>query len=370
MLIARVGSRDRAQVPLAAMVALGALGAASPPAHAAELPSVIQTVPEVPGMRFVANGVRFETDSSGRAYPPAALVGSRVRVRALRTRIAPGVRARFDRWYRDGRIAALNLDYRMSVGFVDLEGQRVDPGVVSSVTVAGSNGRRQTFAGGAPQWLQGNRVVPESAGRRSAAVSYAVERVVVGGSSVVHRAQQRFFPAEGRRVRLRLLLFSARFVVRDALLGFPIGSAVRLEYPSGHVQRHGLTSGADLTIRSLPRGDYRVTVDALGISSSRPVALSGDQRVDLRVISWLDVVVVLLGLASLAVGLLYLRRPTRAGGVAVALLVVVTAAMIGTAPARACGAARAILRLLLHLVQRQFLGAREDRLSASRPLLE
>ena len=78
-----------------------------------------------------------------------------------------------------------------------------------------------------------------------------------------------------------------------------------------------------------------MSVDALGISSSTPVALSGDQRVDLRVISWLDVVVVLLGLSSLAVGLLYLRRPTRAGGVAVVLLVVITAAMVSTPPARA-----------------------------------
>jgi phospholipase C len=331
--IARVGSR-RAQVPLAAMVGVCALGAAPPPAHAAGVPPVIQTVPEVQGMRFVADGVRFESDSSGRAYPPAALVGSRAPVRALSTRIAPDARARFDRWYRGGRIAALNIDYRVDVGFVDLGGKRVDPGVVSSVTLAGSNGRRRSFASGSP-WLQGNRVIPESRGGRSTGVSYAVERVVVGGSSVVHRGQQRFFPEEDRRVQLRLLLFSARFVVRDALLGFPIGSAVRLEFPSGHVQRHGLAQGADLTIRSLPRGDYRVSVDALGISSSRPVALSGDQRVELRVISWLDVVVVLLGLASLALGLLYLRRPTRAGSVAVALLVVVTAAMVGTPAARA-----------------------------------
>ena len=79
-------------------------------------------------MRFVANGVPFETDSSGRAYPPAVVVGSRAPVRALRTRIAPGARARFDRWYRGGRIAALNVDYRVDVGFVDLEGNRVDPG--------------------------------------------------------------------------------------------------------------------------------------------------------------------------------------------------------------------------------------------------
>ena len=34
---------------------------------------MIQTVPEVPGMRFVVNGIPFEADGSGRAYPPQAL---------------------------------------------------------------------------------------------------------------------------------------------------------------------------------------------------------------------------------------------------------------------------------------------------------
>ena len=335
-LIARVASRSRVRVPLAVMAAaLSALGAASPPARAAELPAVIQTVPEVPGMRFVADGIPFEADGSGRAFPPPPLVGSRASLRALETKIAPGVRARFDRWYRDGRIAALEVDYRVDTGFVDLEGNRIDPDVVSSVTLAGSNGRRRSFAGGTPQWLQGNRVVPETGGRQSTDVSYAAEKVLVGGSTVVRRGQQRFFPADGRSVQLRLLLFSARFVVRDALFGFPIGSAVRLKYPSGHEQRHGLDRGADLTVRSLPRGDYRVSVDALGISSSRPVALSGDQRVDLRVISWLDVVVVLLGLASVASGLLYLRRPKRAGSLAAALLIGLAATMVSTPAARA-----------------------------------
>ena len=334
-LIARVVSGGRTQVPLAVVAAICAFGAASPPAHARELPRVIQTVPGVPGMRFVADGIPFQTDASGRAYPPEALVGSSARLLALKTEIAPGVRARFDRWYGDGGIAALNLDYRVDIGFVDLDGNRVDPGVVGSVTLAGSNGRRQSFVGGAPQWLQGNRVVPESGGRRSTAVSYAADRVLVGGSTVVHRGQQRFFPAHDRSVRLRLLLFSARFIVRDALLGFPIGSAVRLEYPSGLVQRHGLDRGADLTVRSLPRGDYRVSVDALGISSSRPVALSGDQRVELRVISWLDIVVVLLGLGSLALGLLYLRRPRRAATLASALVLAAAASMAITPPVRA-----------------------------------
>jgi hypothetical protein len=78
-------------------------------------------------------------------------------------------------------------------------------------------------------------------------------------------------------------------------------------------------------LESLPRGDYRVSVDALGISSSRPIALSGDQKVRLQVISWLDVAIVLLGLLSIALALLYVRRPRRAAALAAVLMVLAIA---------------------------------------------
>ena len=339
-LIARVARRGRAAVPLQMLIAIAGL-AAMPAAAGAQapkavaIPPVIQTVPEAPGMRFAANGVQFRADGQGRALPPRALVGSRASLRAIPTEISSGVRARFDRWYRGREIAALNLDHRVDLGFVDLDGNRVDPRVIQSVTLAGSNGRRHILDGETSLWLQGNRVVPETQGRKSTAVSYAVDKVVVGGSTVVHRAQQRFFPADGREVKLRLLLFSARFEVRDALLGFPIGSAVRLEYPNGRVQSQGLGPGGDLTVRALPRGDYRVSVDALGISSSRPVALSADQKVELKVISWLDVAVVVLGLASIALALLYLRRPSRARAAVAALLLLAAASTAAPPPAKA-----------------------------------
>ncbi|HYN50469.1 MAG TPA: alkaline phosphatase family protein, partial [Thermoleophilaceae bacterium] len=237
----RPGSRSRAQLPcqlVAVAVALSALSAA--PAGA----QPISTVPKVPGMRFSLEGRVFEAGRDGRAYPPPGFGSSRAALRALDTEIAPGIRARLDRWYSGRRIAAVKLYYRLKPTFVDLSGRRVDPRVVTSVVLRGSQGRRYLFEGDRPHWLQGNRVVPESHGRRSTAVFYSAEKALVGGSSVVHRGQQRFFPAKTRRMELRLLLFAARVTVRDALLGFPIGSAVRLEYPDGRRQRHALGPGA------------------------------------------------------------------------------------------------------------------------------
>jgi hypothetical protein len=53
-----------------------------------------------------------------------------------------------------------------------------------------------------------------------------------------------------------------------------------------------------------------VRVEASGYSADRPVWLSGDQAVDLQVVSPIDMAVVLGGLASVAIGLLLIGRPT------------------------------------------------------------
>ena len=176
-------------------------------------------------------------------------------------------------------------------------------------------------------------------------------------------------------MQLRLLLFSARLTVRDALLGFPIGSAVRLEYPNGSERRQALGAGRRADLTSLPRGDYRVSVDALGISSSRPVALSRDQEVRLQVISWLDVAIVLLGLGVDRPGAPVRAAPggrPRAARRPPHATCCVALVLAHRSAARGSGgdAARPAVRLLLHLVQRRLLEPGQDRLSAARPLFE
>jgi phospholipase C len=334
--------------PAPAVLAIAVLLALNPDTADAQtprggpVPRTIQTVPPTPGMRFALDGHRFAADRAGRATPPAAFRRAGASLRAVDTEIAPGVRARFDRWYSGRRIAALNLYHRAGISFVDLDAKPIAPSAVTSVTLQGSDGSRHVLAGARRVWLQGNRVVPESQGRTSTRLYYSADKVLVSGANVVHRGQQRFFPAASPKMQLRLLLFAVRVTVRDALLGFPIGSTVRVSYPNGGERREALPRSGDVTLTSLPRGDYRVSVEALGISSSRPVALSRDQEVNLRVISWLDVAVVVLLLGSLAMALLFVRRPAPAGGRHAARLVssVLVAVAIVTAtspPARAAG---------------------------------
>ena len=46
-----------------------------------------------------------------------------------------------------------------------------------------------------------------------------------------------------------------------------------------------------MTLRALPRGDYRVAVDAWGLSGEQPLSITRDQVVELRVLSYLDILV-------------------------------------------------------------------------------
>jgi hypothetical protein len=157
--------------------------------------------------------------------------------------------------------------------------------------------------------LLGTRVVPRTERYVAKSVYWSVDRVEVEGANVVIRAQQRFFPARTRRLRLQLLFYSARFSAHDALLGIPIGSAVELRYPNGKVRTFPFRDGAQILLPALPRGSYKVKVRGPGLSFDRPIALSRNQVVKLEVLSWLDIGLVLLfGLAA-AIGLVLVGRP-------------------------------------------------------------
>ena len=239
------------------------------------------------------------------------------------------------------------------------------------MTLLGSNGERRTFRGQTSGWLQGNRVVPGD--RRPAVHACLVcrragdgDRSERGppGAAALLPGQDAGDPRCGcccsrRASRCTMHCSGSRSAP-------PCGSSFR----TGASSSYAVGSGGEVTVNSLPRGDYRVSADALGISSSRPVALSGDQRVELRVISWLDIAVVLLVLGSVALGLLYVRRPARVGTVACAVAALLVASAIGAPRRTRRRAPRSAVRLLLHLVQRAVVGPGQDRLPRAGALLE
>jgi hypothetical protein len=176
------------------------------------------------------------------------------------------------------------------------------------MTLKSRTGVRTPVKQGESVWLQGSRVVPFTGELVSKDIDYQVERAEVDGTNVVNRAQQRFTPRKTSHLAVQLLFYSLRIVTKDALLGFPTGSGVELEYPSGRKVTKPLHDGQVL-LPSLPRGTYNLKVAASGVSFTRPVSVSRNQEVELKVISYLDMILAFGAMVSIAVGLLLARRP-------------------------------------------------------------
>jgi hypothetical protein len=274
-------------------------------------PTTWHTVPPIPHARFLVDGKAKFTDSKGniRLYLPGIKTKFYPRhVLPQPRKLGPNSIARFSRWYGKHRSLTYNIHYRIRFGFQDLARRPVDSSLVTSMTLKSRTGVRTWVRTGHEVWLQGSRVVPFAGHLVSKDIDYQVERAYVDGANVVNRAQQRFAPSKTRLLPVRLLFYALKVTTRDALLGFSIGKSVELRYPSGKTASHPI-HGGKVTLPALPRGTYDVKVKAAGVSFTRPVSVSRNQEVELKVISYLDMALAAGALIALAVGLLLARRP-------------------------------------------------------------
>jgi hypothetical protein len=75
------------------------------------------------------------------------------------------------------------------------------------------------------------------------------------------------------------------------------------------VEERRFGENAEVTIPALPRGDYRVKVEAPGFSPYIPISITRDQEASLEVLSYFDVAVLVVGVGGVTVALLVARRP-------------------------------------------------------------
>jgi hypothetical protein len=303
---------------LLAAVVLVTVGSETATAAEGPHPITLHTVPATSGVRIRHHGRTYTTDRRGRvtltvdmfrsARPTAGGFLPFAPPKVLTTRLPSGMVARFGGFFERGRVIGLSLFTETSLRFVDLQGRHLPPTRVRAVRLKSRTGVQVTVRGDETARLQASRVIAVPDGVRSKAIEYSVEAVDVAGANVVNRAQQRFFPLRSRLLTVPLLLYSARFTSRDALFGYASGSAVLLTDPDGTTRRIPLHAG-NAESGALARGEYLVRVDAPGFSFERPVSLSRDQVVDLAVVSYIDLGVILGGLAVLAIGLVIVARP-------------------------------------------------------------
>ena len=319
----------------AAAVLAPSLPAIAHAAGEASVQVVVETVPPIEGVRFDLDGERFQSGRDGVAKITAPRTKSHRLEVMDRTVRRPRLRASFVRWddpvfspIRSLSVAAVSrvrlqvgfdVSYLVQEGFVDEQGRPVDPGAIDGVTFT-DRGGRVSVEPDRPIWVSGTRVVRGPDGLQTESLPHAVESVTAGGTNVVNVGQQVFFADRETMWQIQVLFYDLQLKVRDRFFGFPIGSTLSLESPDGHVRRYRLSSTATLTIRSLPRGDYRVTVHGRGLPLEAPIALSRDQSEQLVFLSVYDLgavgAIVLLFLVGLAlIGRRKLRKRNRSAAI-------------------------------------------------------
>lgn len=288
-------------------------------------PVAVQTMPAVAGFPITLDGETVRTDEGGKATFTSTDHNSVV------TRLsygdadvtlggkpvhASGVKVYFKD--QDTVRLALDVSYPVSFHFTDLNGTTIDAPNVTSIRIKGSTGALMTVPAHGTTWLLGTRAIILLRDLVTTDVMWTIQDVQYAGSNVVNSSQQQFFPQRDSDVAVKLLFYSTKIHARDAFFGFPVGSAVTLTYPDRTQQRVPLDHNGNVFLPSLPRGNYDLVVDGPGPGIHRPLAVSRNQAVDLKVYTWLDFSVALLAILAFTGGLVILgtvlhrRRTDRA----------------------------------------------------------
>ena len=264
----------------------------------------ISTVPSVPGARVVFDGVTHLTDAAGK-LTLSTFAGSHQIQILPPTSHRPGMKVRFSRWL-DGlalpsrtlslhqglnnMAAGFAFSYRIKVRFTNGEGKPVPLSDVKKLTMANSLGQRFTFPPDHPPGvLAANRIVRDQFGLHALPIRYSVRDVLFSGAHVVYGGSQNFYVHEHRVWIIRLLLFPMRIEVRDALLGFPIGSGVRVQLEGGASRVVPLGSGHAVTLSGMPRATYELVAKGPGFGLSSPATLTKPLVARLLLLSWVDI---------------------------------------------------------------------------------
>jgi hypothetical protein len=285
----------------------------------------VQTIPPISGIPFQMDGKRFVSGDDGFATVTIDAPGE-YRLQVLAEQYQnPDKRIEFARWleesyqpYQDVTVptdkviqAGFNVYHLVGQSFVDLDSVPVDPARISEFTIRSAQGDMFVLHDGEPRWIPASRVARRAFGLEETQLLYSVLTVTVDGSNVVNQSQQKFFTYPVENWPISLLLYSLRINAKDGLFGNPVGKSVNVQFPDGRIQNYPLDKSGSVEIRSLARGNYFVElVGTYGMSNKTPVALSRNQDVNTKVITYLDITVVALMGAILAAGLFLYGRPS------------------------------------------------------------
>jgi hypothetical protein len=277
----------------------------------------IQTVPPLPGLRFTLGTSSALTGPDGVAALPVPQAGSYELTADLNptTSADPSAKASFVRWvdnvFTQNRTIdvtgpatyyiGLTVAYRANVKYVDLNNQPVDPALISQAEFSTGTGTNDVVLNSQTKlsdvWWTAATTIRAGQELLPSPVTYRVLSVKMHGADVVNRGQQSWTPTENGTWTVQVLLYGLTVQTQDALLGGAVSGQIKLTYPNGDIATKSVGQDGSVAFENLPRGIYKLS---LGSSLTPPtqVALSRPQSATLRVISYLDVGLVLgFGLA-------------------------------------------------------------------------
>jgi hypothetical protein len=285
---------------------------------------IVQTVPALSGVPLRMNGMELLSDDKGKATFEFTKPGT-YRLQVLIDKYKnSSVRIEFGRWgeedyeaYRDIKVPSdeviqvgLNVFHQVSQKFVDLSGFPVSPDRITEYTIKSAQGDVFTYTNNQSGWIPSSRIARRITGLEETKLLYSTVSVTVDGSNVVNQSQQKFYASPNGTWQISLLLYSLQIHARDGLFASPVGKNVELQFPDGKIVKYPLDASGNAQIHSLARGLYTFKIDGVnGLTNPTPVALSRDQVVDIKAITFLDIGIVgFLGLI-LVFGLLIYGRP-------------------------------------------------------------
>lgn len=312
-------------VPVLALAVSGIVSASPAAADLCDsrstAPVTVATVPAVPLFRFSIGDQQFATGVDGTVQVPSSACGAPVALETGR-QTGPRERLRFQRWFggpSGGYVATFYADYKVEMRYADRRGRPYPARKIDTITLKNSLGVKEDVKPGGARWLLGSRAVRRSNGIHISRVYWTLEDAKIGGLGIVNRNQLKFYPDETPEPLANLLLFDAHAHALDAFFGRSLGgSELKLIYPNQRVEMHRFDDDGRLVLRNLPRGQYDMVVIGPGLKMKSPVAITRNQDIDLKVLTYLDLAaIVLLGLllsgGLLAYGIHRRRRRRRLG---------------------------------------------------------
>lgn len=321
----------RAPAVLVLVLVLPVLGLVPQPATAAPTTRTLEitTVPALPSARFVLDGQQLVPDEQGVIRLTLPRNNDAHRLELTTPRLDhPGGSMDFVRWFGHSESdqgftpvltdlamkhnrklqAAFQSTRTVRYDFVDQARKPVATSRITSLTLRSDSGQTHTLRGRADVPLIALRPVQHGGTVVSKEVTYYLQSVVIDGANVVNAGEQRIVPNHMPTATFVVLLRSVRFQVRDLLFGRAMPARVVLTFPDGRTERVDAGSDGDLALEDLARGNYRVAVSAAGYSAPQELALSRGQYVDIRVLSYVDMLVIVVVAALAFLGLFLFGR--------------------------------------------------------------